>query len=144
MHSSRHHTPGPLSIDVTITAGRIEVDTAQTDTTIVEIAALTPGGSADAAADAAQVELREAGRRSRLTIEVPRTSRFFGRNEVDLLVRVRCPDGADVSARTASADVQVRGAAGAVELKTASGDVTLAAAHGDVEVKTASGDVSAG
>lgn len=144
MHSSQHHTPGPLSVDVAVPAGRVEIDTAETDTTTVEVAAVSPGGSADAAADAATVELREDGGRFRLTIEAPRTSRFFGWNEADLLVRVRCPDGADVSARTASADVRVRGTVGSVEIKTASGDVTVAAVRGDAEVKTASGDVEAG
>ena len=49
-----------------------------------------------------------------------------------------------VVAKTASADLELRGRAGAFSTKTASGDVIVEAAGGDVDVKTASGDVAIG
>jgi DUF4097 and DUF4098 domain-containing protein YvlB len=144
VHTSEHHTPGRLALDVTIPAGRVEIQTAATETTTVEITPARPGEAGDAAAEAARVELHEDAGGASLTIDVPRRSRFFGWNEAELNVRVRCPDGAGVAVRTASADVEVRGSVGSADVKTASGDVALAAVFGDAVVKTASGDIEVG
>jgi DUF4097 and DUF4098 domain-containing protein YvlB len=144
MHRSEHHTPGHLAVEVAIAAGRVEVQTAETDQTTVDVTSLSPGDAGVAAAAAAAVDLHEDAGGARLSIDIPRKSRFFVWSDVSLLVRVRCPDGTDVAARTGSADVQVRGAAGSVDVKTASGDVAVSVARGDVEIKTASGAVEVG
>jgi DUF4097 and DUF4098 domain-containing protein YvlB len=62
----------------------------------------------------------------------------------DVVVRVRCPRGAALRARTRAADVVARGTLGAVELKTASGDARLDEVDGRLEAVSASGDVRAG
>jgi DUF4097 and DUF4098 domain-containing protein YvlB len=76
-------------------------------------------------------------------------------------VVVRVPPGTDVEARSASADIELRGMLGAVRLRTASGDVDaehvgrleahtasgnarVAGSSGDASFNTASGDVSVG
>ncbi|HET7170911.1 MAG TPA: DUF4097 family beta strand repeat-containing protein [Gaiellales bacterium] len=143
MPTTTHHTPGPLDLDIRVQAGRIEIETAATDETTVDIEPLDGGDAGRAAVETARQELRPTGEGHRLVIDIPRRPRLFGWNEPEVCVRVRCPHGAGVIAKTASADVDVRGGVGAVSTKTASGDVTIEAA-GDVDVKTASGDISVG
>jgi Toastrack DUF4097 len=143
MPTTTYHTPGLLDLDIRLQAGRIEIETDGTDETSVDIEPLSGGEAGRAAVESARQELRPAGDGHRLVVEVPRTPRLSGWNEPEVLVRVRCPHGAGVIAKTASADVDLHGRAGAFSAKTASGDVTVEAA-GDVDVKTASGDVSIG
>jgi hypothetical protein len=144
MPITTHQTPGPLDLDIRVQAGRVEITTAETAETSVEIDPLDGGEAAVAAIEAARQELRPVGDGHRLLIEVPRRPRLFGWNEPDVLVRIRCPFGTGVVAKTASADVELHGRSGAFSTKTASGDVTVETAAGDVDVKTASGDVSFG
>jgi len=143
MPTTTHHTPGPLDLDIRVQAGRVEIETAETDETTVELEPLDGGDAARAAVESARHELRPSGDGHRLVIEIARRPRLFGWNEPEMLVRIRCPHGAAVDAKTASADVELRGRAGAFTTKTASGDVVVEAAA-DVDVKTASGDVSVG
>ena len=143
MPITTHHTPGVLDLDIRVQAGRVDIETADTAETTVEIESLDGGDAARAAVESARQELRPVGERHRLVIEVPRRPRLFGWNEPEVLVRIRCPHGTGVVAKTASADLELRGRAGTFSTKTASGDVTVEAA-GDVDVKTASGDVSIG
>jgi hypothetical protein len=143
MPITTHQTPGPLALDIRVQAGRVEITTADTEDTTVEIDPLDGGDASRAAADAARQELRPVGDGHRLLIEVPRRPRLLGWNEPEVLVRIHCPHGTAVVAKTASADLELHGRAGAFSTKTASGDVTVEAA-GDVDVKTASGDVSVG
>src|SRR6478752_2012668 len=143
MPTTTHHTPGPLDLDIRVQAGRVEIETAETDETTVELEPLDGGDAARAAVESARHELRPSGDGHRLVIEIARRLRLFGWNEPEMLVRIRCPHGAAVDAKTASADVELRGRAGAFTTKTASGDVVVEAAA-DVDVKTASGDVSVG
>jgi hypothetical protein len=143
MPTTTHHTPGPLDLDIRVQAGRIEIETAETDETTVDLEPLDSGDAGRAAVETARQELRPSGDGHRLVIDVPRRPRLFGWNEPEVLVRIRCPHDAGVTAKTSSADVELRGRAGAFSTKTASGDVTVEAA-GDVDVKTAAGDVSVG
>jgi hypothetical protein len=143
MPTTTHHTPGPLDLDIRVQAGRVEIETAETDETSVELEPLNGGDAAQAAVESVRQELRPSGDGHRVVIEIPRRPRLFGWNEPEVLVRIRCPHGAGVDAKTASADVELRGHAGAFSTKTASGDVVVEAAA-DVDVKTASGDVSVG
>jgi len=143
MPTTTHHTPGPLDLDIRVQAGRVEIETTETDETTVELEPLDGGDAARAAVESARHELRPSGDGHRLVIEIARRPRLFGWNEPEMLVRIRCPHGAAVDAKTASADVELRGRAGAFTTKTASGDVVVEAAA-DVDVKTASGDVSVG
>jgi hypothetical protein len=144
MPITTHQTPGPLDLDIRVQAGRVDIETADTAETTVDLEPLDGGDAARAAVGSARVELRPVGEGHRLVIEVPKRPRLFGWNEPEVLVRIRCPHGTAVVAKTASADLELRGRAGAFSTKTASGDVTVEAAGGDVDVKTASGDVSIG
>ena len=144
MPTTTHKTPGPLDLDIRVQAGRVEIETTDTDETTVEIEPLDGGEAAGAAVEGARQELKPVGHGHRLLVEIPRRPRLFGWNEPEVLVRVHCPNGASVVAKTASADVELHGVAGSFSTKTASGDVTVEAATGDVDVKTASGDVAVG
>ncbi|HYX86253.1 MAG TPA: DUF4097 family beta strand repeat-containing protein [Gaiellales bacterium] len=145
MPTTTHHTPGPLDLEIRAPSGRIEIETADITDTVVEAEPLSSSEASAAAAAAVRQDLRQAGDGQRLRIEVPKQrSRLFGWAEPDVLVRVRCPHGTDVSAHTASADVDLRGRAGSFQARTAAGDVTAETVAGDSDVKTASGDVSLG
>jgi hypothetical protein len=144
MSTTTHQTPGPIEVDIRVQAGRVEIETADTAETTVEIEPLDGGDASRAAVESARQELRSVGDGHRLVIEVPRRPRLFGSNEPEVLVRIHCPHGTAVVAKTASADLELRGRAGAFSTKTASGDVTVEAAGGDVDIKTASGDVAIG
>src|SRR5919204_203110 len=106
MPTTAHHTPGPLDLDIRVQAGRVEIETAETEETTVEIEPLDGGDASRAAADSARQELRQAGEGHRLLIEVPRRPRLFGWNEPEVLVRIHCPHGVGVVAKTASADIE--------------------------------------
>jgi len=56
-------------------------------------------------------------------------------------VRISLPNGSSVRAKTHSADIGVSGRADRLELRTASGDITVNRADGAVVVQTSSGDV---
>ena len=144
MPITTHHTPGSLDLDIRVQAGRVDIETTETDETTVEIEPLDGGDAARAAVESARQELRPIGESHRHVIEIPKRPRLFGWNEPEIHVRILCPHGTGVVAKTASADLELRGRAGAFSTKTASGDVTVEAATGDVDVKTASGDVSIG
>ena len=146
MPITTHETPGPLDLDIRVQAGRVDIETADTAETTVEIEALSGGDPrpGPAAVESACQELRSVGDGYRLVIEIPKRPRLFGWNEPEVLVRVLCPHGSAVVAKTASADLELRGRAGDFSTKTASGDVTVEAADGNIDIKTASGDVAIG
>ena len=128
MPITTHETPGPLDLDIRVQAGRVDIETADTAETTVEIEALSGGDAGQAAVESARQELRSVGDGYRLVIEIPKRPRLFGWNEPEVLVRVQCPHGSAVVAKTASADLELRGRAGDFSTKTASGDVTVEAA----------------
>jgi len=134
-------TPGAVALSIDIPAGDVSLVAEQTVETRVELEPLD-----DAAREAighARIELRERSDGHTLSIAVPERRGFFGRNP-HFVLRVRCPEGTDVDARTRSADLALRGAFGSVIGKTASGDVAVDKARGEVEIHTASGDVEVG
>lgn len=144
MRSETFKTPGPLLLNLELPVGRIEIETADTDETRVELEARSRGDSVRDLIETARIELVKRGDGH----EVVAAVRFrFGvwisldRDEPDILMRLTCPHGADLEIQTKTADVDARGAYGSVDVKTASGDVRLQEARGDVRVKTASGDV---
>lgn len=142
MPSWNFDTPGPVRLDLELPFGRIEVDTDETATsTHVD---LEGSGDVQDLIDTAIVESRARGTGHEVRVEVRRRSGFFisfGHGP-DLRLRVTCPAGADLVARTKSADVRGRGRLASAEVKTASGDINLDTVTGDVRVKTASGDLA--
>jgi hypothetical protein len=146
MRTETFKTPGPLLLNLELPVGRIEIETAETDETRVELEALSGGDSMQELIDGARIELLKRGDGHELTVAVRFRFGFFisfDPRGPDLILRVSCPHGADLDIQTKSADVDARGMVGSADVKTASGDVVLHEARGDVRVKTASGDVRA-
>jgi hypothetical protein len=143
MRSETYATPGPVRLNLEIPSGRIEIDTAASDETRVELEALSDSDSVRELIGAARIELLRRGEGHEVVVDVQPRHGFwisFDRGP-DIRLRVTCPEGADLDVRSKSADLDARGQYGGVEVKTASGDVTVQEARGDARVKTASGDV---
>jgi DUF4097 and DUF4098 domain-containing protein YvlB len=149
MRSETFSTPGPVRLDLELPAGAIEIETAETDETRVELEALTDNEQVQEMVAGAVIESNRRGDRYDVTVQV-RTrhgvwisfssgpSIRLGTPEMRL--RISCPARAELDVRTKSADLEARGAYGAVDIKTASGDMTIETSR-DVNVKSASGDV---
>ena len=130
-------TPLPLTLEVSIPSGDIEVETDAAEET-----ALTIDGD-ERMLEA--IEVRHDG--NRVTVNMRDKGRFgisigtlFGNG--GLLVRARIPHGASVKVKTASADTELSGQFAKLELNSASGDVRLRGQVAeDAKIKTVSGDV---
>jgi DUF4097 and DUF4098 domain-containing protein YvlB len=124
-------TPEPPKLRVGIAAGRVEIETADTAETVVDVEAI----SGDL--DALRVEQR--GRE----IVVEQRKRFsLVRDECD--VRIRLPDGADAELNLASANARAGGRLGSLEANTATGEVEIERVERDARVRAASGDIRLG
>lgn len=131
-------TPGPVALELRIPEGDIDVETAPSQETVVELIGL----SDDELAEIARIDLRERGGAYEVRVEVDERhgfGRFF--KPRDLRLRVKAPEAAEVRARSGSADVRGRGVFGTVAVDTGSGDVEFDAVTGDAAIKSASGDV---
>jgi hypothetical protein len=127
-------TPSPVALDIRNTAGAVLVEAAEIAQTEVEVEPLDD--AAEELIEAVRIDLRG----DRLQIETPERRGFLGRNP-RFAVRVRCPEGSRLAARTRSADVEARGRLESAEVKTASGDVQIEQLEREANVQTASGDV---
>ena len=151
MRSETYSTPGPLRLNLEIPSGEIEVDTANTDETHVELEAVANNDAIRDLVENSRIELIrrgdghevvvEAKARHGIFISIGPGIRFGG---PDLRLRIRCPRGADLDVRTKSADLRARGEYGEVDVKTASGDLQLEQVKDSTRIKTASGDVHIG
>ena len=142
MRRQTYSTPGPVRLNLEIPAGRIEIETSETEETHVELEALSASDAVRELIETSRIELLRRGDGQEVVVEVK--LRFgwisFDRGP-EILLRVTCPPGADLDLRTKSGDLDARGEYGSVEVKTASGDVSVQEARGNAHVKTASGDV---
>jgi hypothetical protein len=135
-------TPGPVSLDLRVPIGEIEIDATLEGR--VEVELIAHDEESQALVDAARVEQRD----GRILVDVPHRrsgfgfSFFFGRSGISC--HVRCPARSSVEVRSKSADVDGRGTTGSVAVNTASGSVTFETVEGNFDAKTASGDVQAG
>jgi DUF4097 and DUF4098 domain-containing protein YvlB len=142
----RFHTPGPLALRIRNTAGEVRLETADGEETIVELEALRNDDVSQAAVEEARVELRERSGGHELRVEIPERGStgklgFLFSRAPEVAVRITCPPGADVVAKTTSADVDARGRYGSVELETTSGDVEFPELAGDARIRSVSGDL---
>jgi DUF4097 and DUF4098 domain-containing protein YvlB len=126
---------GPVRIDARVEAGSIEVEARANGTTEVEVE--PRNDVAESLMGDVRVELRGA----ELAVETPRKRGLRFRTP-EFAVRILCPEGSGLLARTASADVAARGRLGRLEVKTASGDVEAEDVDGEARLNTASGDVT--
>jgi DUF4097 and DUF4098 domain-containing protein YvlB len=135
-------TPNRVRLYVENEVGLVAVTAHETDVTTVSLIPETPG--AEELVERATVECRPAGGGHLVAIKMPRLHgmRFIRRNAVT--VRVSLPEGSDVKAVTASANVEVVGPIGSADVKTASGDVSTDDVGGEVTAKSASGDINLG
>ena len=130
-------TPAGVSLRLGVQRGRVEVETGDAPRTEVDVT--TPGGE-PVDPESVRIDTRELpDGGAEIVVEQRRRRSVLGAG-AQLLVRVRCPHGADVDATTGSADVALSGRYGRVAVKTTSGDCVVGAAEGSVRLGTASGD----
>jgi hypothetical protein len=145
-------TPSPLRLDLQVPSGRIEVEAAETGSTQVWLT------GSEELVERATIELH--GDELRVHAH-ERKGLFLQFDKHDFFLRVRCPEGSSLHARSKSADVETNGRLAQARVETASGDVsidrcegasvksasggvTVREAAGDLTVGTASGDVEVG
>lgn len=137
-------TPGPLEVRCRLASADLRVEAAEGPTTTVEIVGGRDDDATRALVDGFTVALRERLHGAELLVEEPK-SRSWGFRvrfwEPGVTVRIRCPEGASLSATGASSDVETSGMLGRVEVKTGSGDVALRGGVAGLKATTASGDV---
>jgi DUF4097 and DUF4098 domain-containing protein YvlB len=141
----RFETPGEVALRIAIGSGKVEVSAGSPGLTEVEVVPLRDDEGTRRAAAETRVELVDRGDRQEILVETPERHElgFIGvRRGPKLGVVVRCPSGADLSLKTASASLRATGALGEVQAKTASGDVLLENVRA-LDVATASGDLTA-
>jgi hypothetical protein len=133
-------TPGPLLLALRVPAGAIDIETAETTETEVELEPLDRGAE-QAIADAT-VELRgRPGGGHELIVELEERRFLVFATAPRVHARIRCPHGADLDVKTVSADVRGAGSLGGAAVKSVSGDVALPDLAGDARIKSVSGDV---
>jgi DUF4097 and DUF4098 domain-containing protein YvlB len=128
---------GPITIDLRIPAGSVELHAEPRDTAVVEVA---PYDSSDASREAAS-ETRVELSGDTLIVSAPEASGWLLRRSPRLRVTARVPAGSSGRLRVASADVTGHGEWAQVKLGTASGDAFFEHVAGDLTVHTARGDV---
>jgi DUF4097 and DUF4098 domain-containing protein YvlB len=151
MRSETFSTPGPVRLNLEIPKGEIDLETAATDETHVELEATSSDAAVLELVDDARIELVRRGDVHEVVVETKEKRGFsisIGLTDIrldrpQLRLRITCPHGTALDARTKSADLRARGDYGAVEVKTASGDVQVDQAQ-ETQVKSASGDIRLG
>jgi DUF4097 and DUF4098 domain-containing protein YvlB len=139
MKSETFATPGPVALRIDVPAGDVEIETADTKETTVELEAR--GRDAEEYEREARIEARPRGDGHEVVVDASARRGLLGFREGEYLVRIKAPAGADVRAEVASADVRGRGRFGEVEVNAASGDVGFDEVEGQANINTASGDV---
>jgi DUF4097 and DUF4098 domain-containing protein YvlB len=124
---------------------------------VLQVIAGSGAGTIRVAVDASNVDGFEITRMGD-TVAIAESARWLSRSR-NVRIAVEVPAGTDVTARSASGEMSLRGRFGAVRLRTASGDIDvdevdrlevstasgdarIGVVHGDAGFKTASGDVA--
>jgi DUF4097 and DUF4098 domain-containing protein YvlB len=151
MRSETFSTPGPVRLNLEIPTGEIDLETAETEETHVELEAVSNDAAVRELVDNARIELVRRGDVHEVVVETKEKRGFsisIGLTDIrldrpQLRLRVTSPHGSAFDVRTKSADLRARGEYGAVEVKTASGDVQVDQAQ-ETQIKSASGDIRLG
>jgi hypothetical protein len=125
-------TPTPPRLELRLPAGHATID------------AVTGLATTEVVLDGPEDALREAtiAQRGDTVVIVLRDRKgIFSPRDRGVALRIRCPEGARVSARTKSMDVTATGLLAEVDDATASGDVAVDRVEGAVSLKSASGDL---
>ena len=97
-----HHTPSGLLLELRLTAGRCEIETADTDETVVETEPTNGSAASRAAAEALEETLSERSQGGhKLVVAMPKLRRLVPLGDAKVLVRIRAPHGAELDAGTA-------------------------------------------
>ena len=145
MRREAFHTPGPLTLDLRLPSGLIELEAVDGEETTVELDATRDSDDVREVIENARIELRRRGEGHEVIVDVQRKRfGFFDFMRGEIVLRVRAPHGADVELSTASADVDARGRFGSLKAQVASGDIRFPELAGRADVKSASGDVDLG
>ena len=140
MRHESFQTPGPVTLDIRIPAGEVEIETDDAQETAVELEAR--GRSAEEQEQDAEISMRPRGDGYEIRVEAGnRGSGGILRRGGDYRVRIAAPHWATVRANLASADINGRGRYAEVDVKVASGDVEFEEIRGEAGVNAASGDV---
>lgn len=132
--------PGPITLDVRIAAGSVDLYAEPRETAVVEVAPYDGSDNSREAAARTHVELSG----DTLVIAAPEGSGWLLRRSPRLQVTARVPAGSTGRVRVASADTSCHGQWSQIKVNTASGDSYVEQLTGDLSVNTASGDVRAG
>jgi DUF4097 and DUF4098 domain-containing protein YvlB len=149
MRTETFSTPRPLTVNVKLPRGSVEVETADVLETTVEL-----NGSTERAREQIErsvIRLDQGGEGDELLVDADpddfgwsagrfKISISFDRRD-DVHVKVRAPHGTSLAATTGSADIRASGRFGEVQTKTGSGDVSVEEVERDAAIKVASGDV---
>jgi len=138
MRTETFATPGDVRLDVRLGSGEIRLEASDTDETTVTLEPLRDNEASTSAVEEARIEQRG----DEILVDVRGRLRFM--RGADVLVEIRCPNDANVRAKSGSADIEGHGRLGSVEVETGSGDVQFGEVSGDAEVNAASGDVQIG
>lgn len=150
MRTETFQTTRQLALSVKLPRGDIDVETSDTDETVVVL-----DGSSDRAErqiERADVRLEDRGDHDELIIDVDPDDISWSAGRLKLAinfdlrkdsidVRVRVPHGTILRAATGSADIRARGRFRELETKTGSGDIAVDEVEHDAAIKVASGDV---
>ena len=136
MRRQTFETPGELTLAVEVPTGRIEIESTSGTTTEVE---LDIRGGDEAAELLEEARIEQRGQEVVVEVEDQRWSRFWRR--LDIRLKIRAPEGANLKVTTASADLRGQGRFGWLEAEAASGDIEVEELTGAATAKAASGDV---
>jgi len=149
MRTETFSTPRPLTVNVKLPRGSVEVESADVEETTVELTGSTE--RAREQIERSEIRLDRGGERDELVIDADpddlgwslgrfKISISFDQRD-DVHVKVRAPHGTSLDVTTGSADIRARGRFGDVRTKTGSGDVSVDEVERDAAIKVASGDV---
>ena len=140
MRHETFSTPGPVTLDIRIPSGDVEIETDDAGETAVELQAR--GRDPEQLEHDAEISMRPRGDGYEVRVEAGngRGGLFRGRSG-EYRVRIAAPHGATVRAQLASADISGRGRYSELDVKVASGDVEFEEVTGQAGINSASGDV---
>jgi DUF4097 and DUF4098 domain-containing protein YvlB len=137
MRRETFETPGPVTLNIKVPSGRIDLAAVEGQETIVELE------TDPEVEEEARIEMhpRRDGHEVVVAIDERFGLSFFRRGRSEVRLRITAPLGADVEVSTASADTDGRGVFGGLQVNTASGDVRFEHVGGEAQINSASGDV---
>jgi DUF4097 and DUF4098 domain-containing protein YvlB len=149
MRTETFPTPRPLTLNLKLPRGTLEVVTDDVAETTVELKGTTE--RARDQIERTEIRLENRGDYDELIVDSDpedfgwRKGRFaisisFDRRD-DVGIKVTAPHGASLEATTGAGAIRARGRYGEVQAKTGSGDVSVDEVERDAAIKVASGDV---